>query len=545
MQNLTVQKVCLALITLGFFVAAPWLTSETLEGNTLPFTVLGAVAVLLLFVYGLGDRCWLLIPFCLSIEGNLNFLPLNFSMQELAIITVFCYLLFRMIFGMDVAWRPGPALLWVPLSGVLAVVLYHWITSGDIGIKLLGGSGWGGRKYFKMLISFLCIPLLASFPGFRWKDLQLVPLVYFLGSFVDIVPDLISTFVPAAAPYIWRVYSGVNLAEYGATLQGNFALEQGITRVGTLSKIGIALSLVTLAYFPPQTWLQPSRLWTIPVLFAGSLLCALSGFRNAVFRLVFSVLAGLFATVRWKAFLIFPLVMVAMLTVAFTQKRIVDYPIAMQRALTFLPGDWDAKAKREAGGSSEWRGKIKTLFYSEYFPKNPILGVGYHFDPELAKRDTDVYLAIAARQAETGDEFADVRRFIEQRMPHEGPVHILLVTGLVGTFFFVAYCAALLIYSFGTVMKTPPRQVTPIQIWAVALIFPQVMGFFIVFGDLTNFLTQVCPVVMLLYRANRLKAQGLVPETSAQGISDQPEPVWQTPVVPPVAPWHPRQPPIS
>ena len=184
MHNLTVQKVVLALITLGFFVGAPWLTSEVLHGNALPLTVLGGVAVLLLFIYGLGDRCWLIIPFCLSIEGNLNFLPMNFSIQELAVITVFSYLLFRMVFGLDVAWRPGPALILFPLAGILAVLLYHWINSGDIGIKLLGGSGWGGRRYFKIALAVLCIPLLASFPGLKLRDLQLVPLVYFLGSFV-------------------------------------------------------------------------------------------------------------------------------------------------------------------------------------------------------------------------------------------------------------------------------------------------------------------------------------------------------------------------
>ncbi len=545
MQNLTVQKVCLFLLTLGFFVAAPWLTSETLSGNSLPLTILGAVAVLLLFVYGLGDRCWLIIPFCLPVEGNLNFLPLNFSMQELAVITVFCYLLFRMIFGLDVAWRLGPALLWVPLSGVLAVILYHWISSGDIGIKLLGGTGWGGRKYFKVMVAFLCIPLLASFPGFRWKDLQFVPFIYFLGCFVDIIPDLISTFVPATAPYIWRIYSGVNLAEFGATLQGNFAMEQGITRIGNLSKLGIALSLVTLCYFPPRTWLQPSRLWTMPLLLLASLLCALSGFRNAVFRLIFSVLAGLFATIRWKALLIFPVLFAGMVGVALTQGKVFNYPMAMQRALTFLPGDWDAKAKREAGGSSEWRGKMKTLFYAEYFPKHPLLGVGYHFDPELAKRDTDVYLAIAARQAAAGDEFADVRSFIEQRMPHEGPVHILLVSGLVGSVFFVAYCAALLFYAFRSVMKTPPRQVAPIQIWGLALLLPQVLGFFIVFGDLTNFLTQVCPVAMLLYRADRMRVlQPVFPgQENDEAIIPprSPEPAWPAPV----AAWQSRQPPVS
>ena len=77
MQNLTVQKVCLVLITLAFFIAAPWLTSETLGGNVLPLTILGVGTALLLFIFGLGDRCWLIIPFCLPIEGNLNFLPVS------------------------------------------------------------------------------------------------------------------------------------------------------------------------------------------------------------------------------------------------------------------------------------------------------------------------------------------------------------------------------------------------------------------------------------------------------------------------------------
>ena len=118
MQNLTVQKVFLALITLAFFVAAPWITSETISGNQTPLLALGGISVLLLFIYGLGDRCWWLIPFCLPIEGRLNFLPLNFSIQELAIMLVRAYLMLKMIFGLDVAWRLGPAMLWVPLVGL-------------------------------------------------------------------------------------------------------------------------------------------------------------------------------------------------------------------------------------------------------------------------------------------------------------------------------------------------------------------------------------------------------------------------------------------
>jgi hypothetical protein len=171
-----------------------------------------------------------------------------------------------------------------------------------------------------------------------------------------------------------------------------------------------------------------------------------------------------------------------------------------------LPGDWDAKAAAEAKGSNEWRGKITTLFFQEFFQKAPLIGKGYHFSADLAKQETDAYLAIAQRQQDARDEFAEARRFIEMRQPHEGPVHILLVTGSVGAFFFIAYCLALFAYSFGSVIRTSSHDVTPIQIWAVASLTPQILGFFIVFGDLTNFLIQVCPISILLYRFERLKA---------------------------------------
>jgi hypothetical protein len=503
----------LALITLGFFIAAPWLTSETLSGNTTPLLSLVGVALLLVFVYGLGDRCWMIIPFCLSIEGNLNFLPLNFSIQELTILVVLIYVFFRMIFGLNVPWKIGPAMLWVPLAGVVVVVMYHWISSGDIGIKLLGGTGWGGRKYFKIFITTLSIPLLASFPGIRIQDLQKVPLFYFLGSFVDIVPDLLTTFIPASAPFVFRVYSGINLTEYGVSLRGNFGGEKGITRFGALAKLGSALGLASLCYFPARTWLQPNRLWVLPTLLIGGLLCAISGFRNTIFRYGVSLMAGFFAMVRFRAFLLFPLIAAAGMAIALTQGKVFDYPLQIQRALSFLPGDWDAKAASEAEGSNEWRGKIDELFYKEYFGKAPIIGQGYHYDPNLAKQETDAYLAIAQQRARAVDEYADVRNFIEMRQPHEGPVHILLVAGSVGAFFFVAYCLALLFYSFGSVIRTPSWQVSPIQIWAVASLTPQILGFFLVFGDLPNFLIQVCPVSILLYRFERLKATAIANPT--------------------------------
>ena len=522
MHNLTAQKVCLALITLGFFIAAPWMTSQTIGGNSTPLLSFLGGAFLIIILFVVRDRCWMIIPFTLPIEGNLNFLPLNFSIQELSIIGVSLYLLYRTIFGLNVAWRLGPASIWVPLALLLSIVVYHWAESRDIGIKLLGGTGWGGRKYFTVMIASFGMVLLNSFPGIRWSDLQKAPLLYFLGSFVDIVPGTISTLVPTTAPYIFRFYSGVNIYEYGALLKGNFSDEGSVTRISQLASMGVGIGLVTLSYFPPKTWLNLNRLWALPVIMLGGVLCAASGFRNAVVRYFLSFFMALFSTVRLKAFLILPVAIAGGFLIALTQGTVFNYPLALQRGLSFLPGQWESKAAKEAGASSEWRGKMKKLFYAEYFYKAPWLGVGYHYKSDFAKIDQDVYLAIAARQAEVGDEYADVRRFIEQRQPHEGLVHALLVSGSIGTFFFAIFCIAILLSIRSSVVNTPRDQISPIQIWCTAQLFTLTIAFYTLGGDYTDFLIHNCPVIALLYRAETLRRAALKPSLAPSPGSYRP-----------------------
>ena len=509
MQNLTAQKVCLALITLGFFIAAPWVTSQTIGGNSTPLLSFLGVVLLLIVLFVIRDRCWMIIPFTLPVEGNLNFLPLNFSIQEFSIIGVALYLLYRTIFGLNVAWRLGPASIWVPLALLLSIIVYHWVESRDIGIKLLGGTGWGGRKYFTVLMACFGMVLLNSFPGISWVDLQKVPLLYFFGAFVDIIPGTLSTLVPATAPYIWRVYSGVNLTEYGSSLRGNFSGEGLVTRIGQLGLVGKAVGLVTLCYFPPKTWLALNRLWALPTVLLGGILCAASGFRTTVVGYSVAFFGAIYTTLRLGALLLLPLPILAGLGIALTQGTVFNYPLSLQRGLSFLPGQWEAKAALEAGDSSKWREKMKALFYKEYFEKAPFIGQGYHYNPNLAKSATDIYLALVQRQAEAGDEFSDVRSFIEMRQPHEGVLHALLVSGALGTFFFSAFCLGFIFYAWRSVVLTPPTDITPIQTWCFALLLAQLVTFFLLFGDYTVFLLQVCPVTALIYRAETLRRAAL------------------------------------
>lgn len=203
---------------------------------------------MILFFFVLRDRSWLIIPFCLPIQGRFNFLPLNFNMQEVATIAVFSYLILQIVMGRQIFWRLGPAVVWIPLAGLLAILFYHWVRSGDIGIRSLGGAGWGGRKYVLISLTALTLPILHSVPNISWRDLQKIPFLYFCGVFVDLVPDTFTTFVPASAPYIFRFFSSVNIGEYGKVFSGNYGGSGGVTRFAAFGPLGSSIVLMLFLY---------------------------------------------------------------------------------------------------------------------------------------------------------------------------------------------------------------------------------------------------------------------------------------------------------
>ena len=55
MQNITVQKIALFLVTVGAFFFAPWICAETLAGNSIPLSLTLGVGFLLVFMFALGD----------------------------------------------------------------------------------------------------------------------------------------------------------------------------------------------------------------------------------------------------------------------------------------------------------------------------------------------------------------------------------------------------------------------------------------------------------------------------------------------------------
>jgi len=203
LANLTPQKVVVGLVFLAGVLAAPVLTNQFLAGDYLPvIAVVSGIGAIFYLTY-LGKQCWVLMPAFLGLNGRLNFLPANLSMIETAILISLLFLLYQTVFEKNLSISFGPAWIWVPASLFLSIIAYHWVRSGDIGLRLFGGENFGGRKNWSLLLGFLAMPILYSMVKPGDPMLRKVPLLYFIMVAADFFPFLLSSAGPSRSPHIF------------------------------------------------------------------------------------------------------------------------------------------------------------------------------------------------------------------------------------------------------------------------------------------------------------------------------------------------------
>ena len=508
MQNLTVQKLVIGLVALAAFVAAPWVCSETLEGNMIPFSLILGVGFLLFFIFVLGDKCWLTIPFCLPMGGSINILPVHFSPFELSILLVIGYVFIQFIMTERRSFSFGPFAIWVPLAVIAVILLYHWSRGGGIGLTMFGGEASGGRRFFTILVGMLALPAILWFPPLESRWLNSIPLLYFLGCLADFVPWLVSTLAPGFAPTLYRFYSTVNLDAY-ATSSGFY--ETAVTRFGPLGLIGLGLQVALISFYPARLWIRPNY-WFVPVL---SVLCLVgvifSGFRSFLFNYALVTILALFFSVRWSSLLLIPLGAVTVAVLCLGQGSAFDLPLSIQRTLSPLPGNWSPIAKEAAESSDTFRDDIQRIYRQEFFSKAGLFGDGYKYDQRFM---WDRALSFSERERMRGAD-ETVRGFIEVRDHHVGWVAVHHPIGTIGFGAFIVLCASSMVLVFRSLWKVPLGHLTPAQVWASALTAQAIISFFAVFGALQNFMPQLCVLLGTAIVSYR-KVQELPAEASAE-----------------------------
>jgi len=498
MSNFTVQKLVLGLITFGAFLATPWLTNEFLSGNPLPLVFLFTVAFLLLFIFVLRDTCWIAVPLCLPMTGSLNVLPIKFSPAELSILLVIGYVVLQMFMTKRQSINLGPPEIWIPGILFAGVLLYHWGKGGGLGLSMFGGEASGGRRFFTIVSGMLVLPALLWFPVDKSPWLSRVPLLYLIGALLEFAPFAVSSAVPALAPYIYRIYSSVNIEAYSGAQAFR---DDSIVRVGQVAFVAIALQLALLCYFPPRDWIRPGRWFVVPLSILSLGATIWSGFRSFLFNFIITSIIALFLRSRSLLFLGIPVFALAIAVLVGGQGTLFNLPLTIQRTLSPFPGKWSRDALMSAESSNDFRSNIQKVYKTDFMEKAGWLGEGYKFDAKyMAARASDIG---TMRMEQSGE--AQAKSYIISRDHHVGWVALHHVTGWVGFGAFVLLCLGSLFYVWRHVLQPHAADIPPEQIWATALITQAVISFFAVFGAIQNFIPPFCVFLAVAIQSFRIQ----------------------------------------
>ena len=301
------------------------------------------------------------------------------------------------------------------------VVVGTGLMTGGFGVQILGGSQYGGKRYFLFL---------AGVAGYFVLTSRRIPLhragfyvaLFFLSGLTFVVNDLAAIGGPKLEFLSLFFFSASSVRDAALA---NPLRSGDVRRIGEFLMIAPALYSYLLARFGVRGLLDLTRPWRLLLLFLAVGLGLLSGFRT------FVVLSGLtFAGMFYLEGLHRTRYAPALLGIALLGGAVVlpqadKLPLSAQRALTFLPGKFDYMARQSASATADWRVQMWKDLLPEV-SKCLLRGKGWGID---------------AHDYSTGVEMEDPLNPLTCTVLvgdyHNGPLSILIPFGLYGMVAFV------------------------------------------------------------------------------------------------------------
>lgn len=318
-----------------------------------------------------------------------------------------------------------PAMNWVMVAWVVVVLFTMKMTGSGLGLSSLGGSTYGGKKYFYILLSVLAFFALST---------QRVPVqkantylqMFVLSSLASVLANLAYSLGPA----FWKLYYLFPVDSVMYQAMEDYSWDPTSARFGRISGLatsgGAAFAFMMARYGVGGVfdWTKPWRLLIFLAIIAVS---SLGGFRSTfvslglLFALQF-VFEGLYRTRLVIVLLVVGLLGMAIL-IPFANKL----PLSMQRSLAVLPLDLHPAVKMDAAGSTEWRVRMWQVLWPE-IPKHFWVGKG------LTASATDFYLVNESARRGLS---ADFEGSIIVGDYHSGPLSVILPYGIWGVLAFL------------------------------------------------------------------------------------------------------------
>jgi hypothetical protein len=482
------ERLRLYLVISIAFLALPFLTATVITGDFFWIGIAVGVAALFFLLLGPTEYVWTLL--ILGVVGDFrpNFVRFNVSFAEVGTVILFGNLIVKRSIFQRKQTNLGPLSFWVPIVIITGIILLHTFRGGDLGLKILGSGAYGARRHLPFFFAVMSYLIIVNSVRRDNSSLQKLPALYVLFVIIGSIPILITSFVPALAPLTFLLTGSANIERYGEALSTQGAL---LSRIGALGGIGIAIQIYLVSRYSIKTWWRPERWWVGALSGLAFFLCLRSGFRSALVGYIFvSAIASVIA-LRWRAIIMGMLALAVCAGLAAGNNNLFRLPVAAQRALSILPGDWDPDALTSAEASSDFRRTIQEIYLKSYFEPISFIGHGFKYNPNDA--------AASERPSAMVPWYELCRGFVVRKQFHIGWISLFDSVGIIGSLSFICLTLNILRRMFSWIKRNGLLKLSLAQRWLIIIYGQTIIPFWTVFGDLSNVMVMLCILTGLTY----------------------------------------------
>lgn len=442
--------------------------------------VIAAIPVAIIFVK-LKTHIWVLIPIGWYLGGRLPWLPLPFSVRDMCMMTAIFF--FTLFFATRVLpWKRKLTaldyLIYINLAYLATVYLRN-----PAGFWALQTSVVGGRPYFEIALAFGAYVILSRVQVTDFIA-KAFPWFFLVPAWGVGILDVVSRLSPQTGLALNSLYSGVGSGGISTAFQQDAQLGQ--TRMTGLLGAGMSSILALAAKYSPITLVSP--LYPVRVVMLGIALGAifLSGFRSALLFAMMALFLSALLRRQIKDLWVFAGISIfGLIAVISMQGSMVQFPLTMQRALSWLPGDWNQEAVADAQGSSQWRFEMWGWAWNDdRILRDRTWGQGFGLSLD------DMNLVAASMMAgQSGSSLlggSDRESFMIMGSFHSGPLSTIKYIGVVGLALYYPLMCYMAVVAWRLCKRARETTALTLALFVAIPVIYEPFNFVVVFGGLDS-----------------------------------------------------------
>jgi hypothetical protein len=357
-----------------------------------------------------------------------------------------------------------PSIVW-PLVFLTFVVLVTAQLTGGIGLRSMGGSSYGGKRY---------VYFVAAVIGYFALSRQRIPAskatlytgLFFLSTITYSMGNLLYLLGPKFW-FLYTIFPVDGVVGYQTDFTGT-----GLVRLTGLTFAGMGICQFLICRYGIRGLLAVEKPWRLGLFLLAFFVMLLGGFRGYLLLLAIIVVFQFFFEGLHKTRLTIPLLVAFVLAGSLIFPFATKLPLSVQRALAFLPIEISPVAKVDAIASTEWRINMWKVLWPDV-PKYLFLGKGSSVNPK------DLYLVAEAIRRGQAEQFESAMVAGDY---HSGLLSLVIQFGIWGVAGFLWFCVASLKMFYRYYVYSPP-ELKLCNTFILSYFVAQLVCFFITAGS--------------------------------------------------------------